>query len=364
MGIIDAWKSKSRNSKSSGGTSRREKPLSGNRHKDRLAALFHSDGRKDLLSWVGQLEARSESEAALRLLRAGVVRFHPWPQGEEQLATLEKKQFRWNLPELQDAAENQFDALSASRLADALDCLGDRAGAQLWARAAIEEDPCHPEGYLAVARAHLRKFREKSDAVAGLGALRYLTKACQLRPGHGECLRDLATMLLLLKAPKAAGKVLQPLIKAAPRDPMVLALTTLAKELPAENTSNIQELFLRWETGSEPNRALSAARILPSPSGGQLWEIDNNRTLVATCDSASRDDKTIENLSVVSGTLMSTLPQMGIGDFVRFTSRSRGGILLGQSDGESTYFGHSQRGSHEESLHRFLNSLGDKEVSR
>ncbi len=326
--------------------------------------LFEAGGEDSLLNKATQLQNRQEFDAALRLLRAGVVRFQPWPEGEEKLAFIERQYARSELANLQDDAQNNFSSLTASRLADTLDILGDRSGWQLWTRAAIEEDPCDPEGYLAVARSHLRKFCRESDAVAGLGALRYLTKACQLRPGHGECLRDLATLLLNLRAPLAASKVLAPLTRAVPSDPMVVALSILAAELPPEKTTNVQELFLRWETGVEPQHFKGKPARFATPQGIDLWEISTDRSIVATSEDADLSDTTLENYSVMVGTLQRALPQMGMGNFQRFTSRGRGGILMGQMEDDSTLIGHTARASHEPQLARLLEKTRELEVRR
>lgn len=356
MGIIESWKS------------RAARPTPGKSADFRWKVLFEDGCSDELLDQVSKLQSRKHFRAAIRLLRAGVSRFQPWPKGEEKLILLEKQYARIELPQLQEKAETEFSALNASRLADLLDILGDRSGWQLWSRAAIEEDPCDPEGYLAVARSYLRRFIREEDAVAGLSALRYLTKACQLRPGHGDCLRDLATLLLYLRAPQAASKVLAPLNRAAPNDPQVIALKLRAEEIPAENTTNVQELFLRWETGVEPQHSTQKPSLLQTASEFDLWEIDADRSLVAHSENADLSENTINNYSVMVGTLRQALPRMGMGDFVRFTSRGRGGILMGQtlqeSSQETTFLGHCTRASHEVQLSRQLHESCKKEAQR
>ena len=352
MGIIESWKSRSERSVLAGSPDQR------------LMALFEAGHPNHLLDKVTQLQDSRDDEAALRLLRAGVVRYQPWAEGEKKLALLERQHARRHLAHLQDAAENEFSALTASRLADTLDILGDTSGWKTWTRAAIGEDPCDPEGYLAVARSHLRRFCNFDDAVAGRSALRYLTKACQLGPGHGECLRDLATLLLNLNAPRAAAKVLAPLTRAAPGDPMVIALTIRSSELPPESTSNVHELFLRWETGVEPTHSPEKPNQLTTQQGFDLWEISTDRSVVATSTDADLSPKTLENYAVLVGTLQSAMPQMGMGDFIRFTSRGSGGILMGKFEDDSTLIGHTSRASHENQLSRLLEQEHQKEVRR
>ncbi len=349
MGIIETWKSRSPRN---------------DRVENTVSAFLESGCHDDLLKRVSRFQSQNRFAPAMRLMRAGVIRFQPWPEGEEKLALLEKQHARLELAAAQEKADSEFSALHASRLADLLDILGDRAGWQLWSRAAIEEDPCDPEGYLAVARSHLRRFRRDADGVAGLGALRYLTKACQLRPGHGECLRDLASLLLSLRAPKAAKKVLAPLQRAAAGDPVVMALSLLAEELPEENTANVQELFLRWETGVEPVHSPAEYSVLPSTRGIDLWELSQDRSLVAYSEAADTETKTIEHFSVLSGTLHQAMPRMGMGEFVRFTSRGKGGVLMGQAEEGSTLLGHCSRASHEGQLSRLLQQTCEDEVRR
>ena len=349
MGIIETWKSRSPRN---------------DRVENTVNAFLESGCHDDLLKRVSRFQSQNRFAPAMRLMRAGVIRFQPWPEGEEKLALLEKQHARLELAAAQEKADSEFSALHASRLADLLDILGDRAGWQLWSRAAIEEDPCDPEGYLAVARSHLRRFRRDADGVAGLGALRYLTKACQLRPGHGECLRDLASLLLSLRAPKAAKKVLAPLQRAAAGDPVVMALSLLAEEMPEENTANVQELFLRWETGVEPVHSPAEYSVLPSTRGIDLWELSQDRSLVAHSEAADTETKTIEHFSVLSGTLHQAMPRMGMGEFVRFTSRGKGGVLMGQAEEGSTLLGHCSRASHEGQLSRLLQQTCEDEVRR
>jgi len=349
LGIIETWKSRSPRN---------------DRVENTVSAFLESGCHDDLLKRVSRFQSQNRFAPAMRLMRAGVIRFQPWPEGEEKLALLEKQHARLELAAAQEKADSEFSALHASRLADLLDILGDRAGWQLWSRAAIEEDPCDPEGYLAVARSHLRRFRRDADGVAGLGALRYLTKACQLRPGHGECLRDLASLLLSLRAPKAAKKVLAPLQRAAAGDPVVMALSLLAEELPEENTANVQELFLRWETGVEPVHSPAEYSVLPSTRGIDLWELSQDRSLVAYSEAADTETKTIEHFSVLSGTLHQAMPRMGMGEFVRFTSRGKGGVLMGQAEEGSTLLGHCSRASHEGQLSRLLQQTCEDEVRR
>jgi len=279
-----------------------------------------------LLEAVGELDQVGERFAAIQLLRAGTVGFHPWDEGEAVLEQLQRSRAREAIADLQDAVELNYSASDAAHLSDALDRLGDPAGATLWARAAIQEDPCNPEGYLAIARTYLRRFRRDEDSLAGLHALRYLTKACQLQTVHGECLRSLAMLLLLLKAPLAASKVLRPLRKLAPHDPMILALNSLTARFPAENTSNIQELFLRWETGTTPQHSIDNMISIPCPEGVDAWELDGSRSLVATSSGANHGGDTAELLSVLAGTLTRATPRMGLGEFCKVTARGRGGV--------------------------------------
>ena len=326
--------------------------------------LFTPGCESRLLEAVGELDQVGERFAAIQLLRAGTVGFHPWDDGEAVLEQMQRSRAREAIADLQDAVELNYSASDAAHLSDALDRLGDPAGATLWARAAIQEDPCNPEGYLAIARTYLRRFRRDEDSLAGLHALRYLTKACQLQTVHGECLRSLAMLLLLLKAPLAASKVLRPLRKLAPHDPMILALNSLTARFPAENTSNIQELFLRWETGTTPQHSIDNMISIPCPEGVDAWELDGSRSLVATSSGANHGGDTAELLSVLAGTLTRSTPRMGLGEFCKVTARGRGGVLIGRAESSGMIFCPSSRKSVESTLCRWLEGDRGREMSR
>lgn len=346
MGIIETWMKPPHNSETNG------------------SRLFASGCEARLLDRARDQVRCGEQLAAVRLLRAGTVRFHPWEAGEIELDQIERSRARETLGTLQDAVELNYTALEASCLSEALDRLGDANGSTLWARAAIQEDPCDPEGYLAIARTYLRRFRRQNDAVAGLHALRYLTKACQLKPGHTECLRSLAMLLLLLRAPVAAAKVLRPIEKVSPEDSMVLAMQALTSKMPAENTSNIQELFLRWETGTSPVHFEDGIGAIPCPEGIKVWELDENRSVTATSASADQDADTAELFSVLAGTLSSSTPGMGLGQFSKVTARGNGTLLIGVAESDGMLFCHSDRHSHEESLSRWIDRQRSREKSR
>jgi len=326
--------------------------------------LFAAGAESRLLQAANRFGDRGQRLAAARLLRAGTVRFHPWPDGELALDQLERTLARESLHTLQVAVESRYSAADAARLSAALERLGDSSGALEWAHAAIEEDPCNPEGYLAIARGYLRRFRRDEDAVAGLQALRYLTKACQLHAGHGDCLRSLAMLLLLLRAPSAAAKVMRPISRATPSDPMVLALETLSTEIPAENTSNVQELFLRWETGISPVHSEETTAVIPAPDEFSVWELDGTRALAACSTCADQRQELTENLSVLAGSLTQATTRMGLGQIARVTARSADGVLIGLAEAGGVVFSHTDRPSLENSLSRWLESDRGRERSR
>ncbi|MDE0960091.1 MAG: hypothetical protein OSB09_04855 [Planctomycetota bacterium] len=346
MGIIESWMKRSRHDEET--------------QKD----LFAAGAQLQLLQAATRVSERGHRLAAARLLRAGTIRFHPWPEGETALDQLERTQARETLHSLQVAVESRYTAVDAARLSAALERLGDTSGALGWAHAAIEEDPCNPEGYLAIARGYLRRFRRDEDAVAGLQALRYLTKACQLHAGHGECLRSLAMLLLLLRAPSAAAKVMRPIIRATPSDPLVLALESLAAVIPPENTSNVQELFLRWETGAAPIHNNDATGVIPAPDGFSVWELDGSRALTACSATADQGHELKESLSVLAGSLVQATARIGLGQIGRVTVRSSDGVLIGLAEGDGIIFSHSDRPSTEASLSRWLESDRGREQRR
>ena len=346
MGIIESWMKRPR------------------KCEEHLAELFAPGAETRLLVRAQQLDERGDHLDATQLLRAGTVRFYPWNEGEAALDRYERSRARASLASLQDAVDSRYSAADAANLSAALNRLGDSSGATNWAHAAIEEDPCNPEGYLAIARGFLRRFRREDDSVAGLHALRYLSKACQLDPGHGECLRALAMLLLLLGAPVAASKVLRTITRVSPSDPIVLALDALTKILPPENTTNVQELFLRWESGSAPTNDESTRQTIPAPGEFDVWEIDATRSLVACSDGADQGQQMTESLSVLTGSLYQATPRMGLGEFSRFTARGPGGVLIGLAESGSMIVSHCNRRSLESSLGRWLESDRGRETIR
>lgn len=346
MGIIESWM---------------KRPRASDEH---LAELFAPGAETRLLERAQLLDDRGDHLDATQLLRAGTVRYYPWNEGEAALDRYQRSRARASLASLQDAVESRYSAADAAHLSAALNRLGDASGATSWAHAAIEEDPCNPEGYLAIARGFLRRFRREDDSVAGLHALRYLSKACQLHPGHGECLRALAMLLLLLRAPVAASKVLRPISRISPSDPMVLALNALTKFLPDENTTNVQELFLRWETGSIPTNDETSRQLISAPGEFDVWEVDASRSLVACSDGADHGQQMTETLSVLTGSLYQATPRMGLGEFSKFTARGAGGVLIGLAESGSLIVSHCKRQSLESSLARWLESDRGRETIR
>jgi hypothetical protein len=171
-------------------------------------------------------------------------------------------------------------------------------------------------------------------------------------------------LLLLLRAPSAAAKVMRPISRATPSDPMVLALKALSTEIPAENTSNVQELFLRWETGISPVHSEETTAVIPAPDEFSVWELNGTRALAACSTRADQRQELTENLSVLAGSLTQATTRMGLGQISRVTARSADGVLIGLAEAGGIIFSHTDRPSLENSLSRWLESDRGRERSR
>lgn len=322
---------------------------SGSTHFRADAALFEPDQKHRLVETALELSENGNQYDAINLLRAGAVRFHPFPEAEEHLFAIESSQAHGRIEQLEEQAAVETDVRLFATCARACDNLGDTAAAILHGRAAIQEDPISPLGYLVIGLSHLRGFRATLSPTDGLNALRYLSKSIQLRPGQGESLRALAELLILLRAPVAARRVLKPIAHALPNDPMLLAIEARAIELPPEGTSNFQELFLGLEENPQNHATRCTSEDISSETSqlvesfdGSIgaWVIGDDRQVVSSTTRGEADSGDADQLLGTLSVLLSThCERMGIGTFKNLRVLGNGQLILARKlPTESTLF--------------------------
>ena len=319
------------------------------------ASLFEPDQRHRILEIAGELTANRNIASAIALLRAGAVRFHPFPEAEAALSAIEGSQARSKIEKLEEQAAAATDVRLFAACSIACDNLGDSTAAILHGRAAIQEDPFSPLGYLVIGLSHLRRFRTSQSAAEGLNTLRYLSKSIQLRPGQGESLRSLAELLILLRAPVAARRVLRPIAHALPHDPMLLAIEARAVELPPEGTSNVQELFLRFEENpleaeepeEMPDLVTSVDELVHRFEGSMgAWLVGSDLQVCASSTRSGRDaGESDEVLGALAGFLSSHCDRMRIGSFKSLRVLGEGHLILARklSTGSTIFYSGSQQ---------------------
>ncbi|MFQ5653808.1 MAG: tetratricopeptide repeat protein [Planctomycetota bacterium] len=294
------------------------------------------DGREeDLLRVVKQLMDGNQLERALVLLRVGASRFPDCDAVTELLASVERSMA---MPAISATLEllhqNRTPDLLA-RLADLHRRAGEQTQAMEYGREAIQADPEGPGGYHAVGSIYLDQFRKTMGSVEGMNALRHLSKAHVIDPSNSMCLLQLAEIFLLLGAPSAADKFLRPVQSVFPHDPLVMELLERGQQLPPEETSHIQDLFLRHERrqrGPAPPLPVTDSTLrLPDDMDSKvesivrgfrgshaLYIVGADRTLAARHNNQGWEDEGFgETLGLLAETARENSNRMGIGAFER-----------------------------------------------
>lgn len=219
--------------------------------KTRKSALDGNDvssmDDRQIISICHRLLGQNEAARALQLLRHA-VKVHPGSLDLEKLR--QKVERSVNQPLVQEALEQLDEYVTEEnclRLADLHLRMGETREAIHFGNLAIQTEPESVNGYRVVGRIYLGEFRDSGDTIAGMNALRYVVKAHNLAPHDSRTLLELTEIFAILRAPLAARRFLNPVKLAFPDDPSVLQMESWLTELAPENTTQIQELFLRYE---------------------------------------------------------------------------------------------------------------------
>ncbi|MGE3166207.1 MAG: tetratricopeptide repeat protein [Planctomycetota bacterium] len=210
---------------------------------------------RQTLSTCHRLLGQDDSEYALGLLRKA-TELHP---NSSELRGLRRKVERsLAQPLIQQALalhEQGPSAATCLHLVELYTRIGEVKEAIEYGNHAIQLEPDSALGYRMVTELHLQDFKATGDSIAGMNALRYAVKAHNLAPRDSRVLLDLTEIFLLLRAPLAARRFLNPVLQAFPDEARVRELSDRVSQLPPENTTQIQELFLTYE-----REVLGAAR--------------------------------------------------------------------------------------------------------
>ncbi|MEM7263350.1 MAG: tetratricopeptide repeat protein [Planctomycetota bacterium] len=334
-------------------------------------------GREDaLLKTAKQLHDRGQNERALDLLIAGTRRFPDNAVIAEHARAVEAAVAKQTLRQRVARLNTDDSAELRAELSDLYRRTGQLEEAILSGRHAIQMAPESALGYSAVGRVYFDRFVEGQASIDGMNALRYLTKAHSLAPSNSLCLMQLSEIFVVLRAPRAASRFLTPVLRAFGDDPLVQDLASKIDALPAEETTHIQDLFLRHERvlrGESPEVPASGVRIdtrvaaeieeraraVPGTEG--LYLIGSDRGIVCGFNANRWPENDLgEAFGLVADTVRENANRMGIGEFKQVTVRYPSRVVSVQSVGSDVtafYFGNEKvRNADAESL---LSKIGD-----
>ncbi len=342
-----------------------------------LSSLFKKRGKRDeasplrellrpgreeaLLKTAKQMHDRGEHERALDLLVAGTRTFPENTVIAEHARAVEMDIAKQTIRQRTARMNTDDNVELRAELSDLYRRTGETSEAVQFGRRAIQMAPDSALGYSAVGRVYFDQFIGAQVSIDGMNALRYLTKAHSLAPSNSLCLMQLAEIFIVLRAPRAASRFLTPVLRVFGDDPAVQELAARVDALPPEETTHIQDLFLRHErvlSGESPEVEASGirvdtrlageieetARAMPGTQG--LYVIGSDRRIVCGFNANRWSENEIgESLGLVADTVRANSQRMGIGEFrqltVRFPSRIASVEAVG-SDCTAFYFGNEK----------------------
>lgn len=298
------------------------------------AALEYSgpDGNEKLLAAALAAKAANHREDALDLLDRGVQLFPEDASIRRERHALEVEFAREAISKLNARLASDGTAEVRAELSELYRRTGERDKAVQLGRSAIEADSSAACGYRAVGRVYFDQFRATENSIHGMHALRYLSKAHSLAPSNSMCILKLAEIFVILRAPSAAKRFLAPVQKAFEDDPLVQDLARRIAELPPENTTQIQDLFLRHERRQSGESAPTASPAQITADARERFEewvattpgvqgacfVGGDRTVLHSAGNpAWSNDDVGERLGLLGETLRSSSVRMGIGEFKR-----------------------------------------------
>jgi len=314
-----------------------------------------------LLKTAKQLHDRGEHERALDLLVAGTRTFPENAVIAEHACVVEMDMAKQSIRQRTSRLNTDDNAELRSELSDLYRRTGQTTEAIDFGRRAIQMAPDSALGYSAVGRVYFDQFVAAQLSIDGMNALRYLTKAHSLAPSNSLCLIQLAEIFIVLRAPRAASRFLSPVLRVFADDPAIQELATRVDELAPEDTTHIQDLFLRHErmlNGDAPEAESSGfrvdtrlaasleenARAMPGTEG--LYLVGNDRRIVCGFNAKRWPENELgESLGLVGDTVRANSERMGIGEFRQLTVRYPSRLVSVKAIGEECtafYFGNEK----------------------
>ncbi len=302
-----------------------------------LKALQSGDERA-VLDVARSLVHEGREERAFNLLREGMSRLPSTPAVQEMLESIERM-ITWKaIKRTQATLANENSAATRILLSEMCRRVGDHKSALLHGREAIQIDPNDARAYSALAQVYLDQFRITRGSIEGMNALRCLLKAHSLSPAESLHLVNLAELFVILEAPLAAAKFLQPVQRAFQSDPKVLELASSIGSLAPEGTSQIQDLFLMRERkqdeagattpGSHDRVSAQLQQDLASltatlPQAECVCIVNASRGLAwSRPGSATPGAGQVENLGALADTARQISTRMGLGRVHRVQIRN------------------------------------------
>lgn len=304
---------------------------------------------REILSVSHRLLGENQNDQALLVLRHAIQLF---PQAAA-IHNLHHKLRRTVTQPLIDAALKQLSyemtATTCLHLAELFRQIDENSQALRYGTLAIRAEPESAAGYQLVGRVHLDEFRSSGDSIAGMNAIRYIVKAHGLAPRDSRTLLQLTEIFVILQAPVAARRFLTPVQEAFPQDKTVVDLTQRIADLPPENTSQIQDLFLRYERnvlGEEGPNPTSAkiddsllAELQEIVSAGEgvtgFYLVNQQRELMGGFDQLEWETEALgESLGLLVDTAVQNSERMNLGQFSCFSVKQDGFRLMIQGLGQ------------------------------
>ncbi|MEE8142252.1 MAG: hypothetical protein V3T77_04060 [Planctomycetota bacterium] len=294
--------------------------------------LLQSGNVDEILASAQWMLEQQQLERALELLRSGQKRFPDNNLLRRKCQDVEHFLTRAAIEAAERELTQEASTELLARLCDLHRHSGDMDKALDYGRRVILLDPRSVIGYRSVGRIYYEQFLAEQGSAQGMNALRYLSKAHSLDRSNSTCLLQLAEIFLIMHAPTAALMFLSPVQKAFPENYQVQKLVSWARELPPEDTTQIQDLFLRHESRlsgelSEPQVpvnlseevVLEVENLLERIAGTEgIYLIDGTRSIVS---GRSRCGWSEPDVAAAFGLLADTArqccPRMGIGRFTR-----------------------------------------------
>lgn len=202
---------------------------------------------REALELAHRLLSEDAAEEALSVIQSAQQAHPESPQLAELLTRLQRTVNPVLLERALDRLEHESGPELRAMIAELYRQIGDTQAAVQYGTEAILAELDNPLGYQTVGRVHLEEFRTSADTIAGMNALRYCAKAHALAPRDSYNLLQLAEIFAILRAPEAARRFLAPVQQAFAENPRVRDLDQRLARLSPENTTQIQELFLRYE---------------------------------------------------------------------------------------------------------------------